>query len=452
MTAPELRVDTFRAPEDAPKEPSAQQPRLPSSPSPAQALASYHHFPTNDQERWWEETGSLFSRFLEAGQYGLPQQYQFMFFFMHHLIPALGPYPQKWRSTISRSGLPIEFSLNFQKGSHRLLRIGFEPVSFLSGSSQDPFNRIPITDLLNRLSKLQLSNFDTPFFQHLLSKFQLSLSEVRQLQKQGSGPDAHPLKSQAAFGFDFNPDGAILVKGYVFPYLKAKAADVPVGTLIAEAVRTIDVERNQFTHAFGLINDYMQESTGYNEYTFLSCDFVETSEQRLKIYGAHTEVTWAKIAEMWTLGGRLIEEPEIIAGLARLKQIWSLLQIGEGSRAFKGGFDYDKSSATDQIASPIIWNYEIHPGSRFPVPKFYLPVHGENDLHVARALAQFWDSLGWPEHACAYPDTLQQLYPDQDISQTTRLQSWISYSYTAKRGVYMSVYYHSQSTYLWEED
>nr|AGC83577.1 prenyltransferase [Aspergillus versicolor] len=434
MTAPELS-----APAGHPQEPPARS-------SPAQALSSYHHFPTSDQERWYQETGSLCSRFLEAGQYGLHQQYQFMFFFMHHLIPALGPYPQKWRSTISRSGLPIEFSLNFQKGSHRLLRIGFEPVNFLSGSSQDPFNRIPIADLLAQLARLQLRGFDTQCFQQLLTRFQLSLDEVRQLP-----PDDQPLKSQGAFGFDFNPDGAILVKGYVFPYLKAKAAGVPVATLIAESVRAIDADRNQFMHAFSLINDYMQESTGYNEYTFLSCDLVEMSRQRVKIYGAHTEVTWAKIAEMWTLGGRLIEEPEIMEGLARLKQIWSLLQIGEGSRAFKGGFDYGKASATDQIPSPIIWNYEISPGSSFPVPKFYLPVHGENDLRVARSLAQFWDSLGWSEHACAYPDMLQQLYPDLDVSRTSRLQSWISYSYTAKKGVYMSVYFHSQSTYLWEE-
>ncbi|KAL4784464.1 tryptophan dimethylallyltransferase-domain-containing protein [Aspergillus varians] len=197
MTALELCADTFSTPSGRAEEPSAQQPRLPSSPSPAQVLASYHHFPTNDQDRRWQE--------------------QFLFFFIHHLIPALGPYPQKYRSPLSRSGLPIEFSLNFQKGVPRLLRRGFEPVSFPSGSSLDPFNRIPITDLLNQLSKLPLRSFDTQFFQHLVSKFQLSLKEV-------SGPDGHPLKSKAAVGFDLNPDGAILVKDYVFPYLKANSS------------------------------------------------------------------------------------------------------------------------------------------------------------------------------------------------------------------------------------
>ena len=42
--------------------------------------------------------------------------------------------------------------------------------------------------------------------------------------------------------------------------------------------------------------------------------------------------------------------------------------------------------------------------------------------------------------------------PDQDVSATARLQSWISFAYTEKKGVYMSVYYHSQDKYLWESD
>ncbi|KAK1140594.1 aromatic prenyltransferase (DMATS family) [Aspergillus melleus] len=419
-------------------------------PSPAEILAAYYDFPSEDQARWWEDTGPLFNRMLEAGQYDVHRQYQFLSFFIHHLLPALGPYPQRWRSTISRSGLPIEFSLNFQKGCHRLVRIGFEPVSFLSGTPRDPFNGIPIGDLLRQLVKLPLRDFDTQLFQRLLGDCHLSPGEVHQVQELLKAPDANPLKSQGAFGFDFLRDGTILVKGYVFPNLKAQATGIPIGNLVADTVRSLDAERNQFLPAFSLVHDYMQESTGYNQYTFLSCDCVDMSRQRLKLYGAHTEVTWPKIAEMFTLGGRLIDEPEIMAGLDHLRELWNLLRIGEGTRAFSGGFDHSQDTAASQVLSPMIWNYEIHPGGRFPVPKFYLPVHGENDRFVAESLARFWDSLGWSEHARSYLKTVEELYPDQDISQTSRLQSWVSYSYTEKKGVYMSVYFHSQSTYLWQ--
>ena len=377
--------------------------------NPAEVLTPYLALSSSDQASWWQETGFLFNRFLEAGQYDLHRQYQFLSFFVHHLVPFLGPYPHKWRSTISRSGLPIEFSLNFQKGSHRLVRIGFEPVSFLSGTAKDPFNQVTVADLLCRLERIQLEGFDTRFFRQLISTFQLSLGDVQRLSQQEGGADAPLLKSQAAFGFDFKPDGNILVKGYVFPYLKAKTTGVQVASLIENTVRSMDVEMKPFLPAFSLIHDYMQESTGYNEYTFLSCDCVDLPQQRLKIYGAHTEVTWAKIAEIWTLGGRLIEEKEIINGLRLLKQIWSLLHIGEGSRAFKGAFDDGKATADDQVPSPIIWNYEVHPYSTYPVPKFYIPVHGENDLHNARSLAQFWNTLDCPEYAGRYEEILQRL-------------------------------------------
>jgi hypothetical protein len=37
--------------------------------------------------------------------------------------------------------------------------------------------------------------------------------------------------------------------------------------------------------------------------------------------------------------------------------------------------------------------------------------------------------------------------PDLDISQTTRLQALISFAYSQEKGVYVSVYYHSTSSY-----
>ncbi|KAJ5339116.1 hypothetical protein N7452_005844 [Penicillium brevicompactum] len=417
--------------------------------TPTEVIASTWVFPTEDQAQWWQDTGPLLERFLQAASYNAPTQYQCLLFFIQHLIPALGPYPQRWRSTISRSGLPIEFSLNFQKNSKQLVRIGFEPVGILSGTASDPFNSIPIADMITRLRQLPLlKGFDPLDFNALNTSCQLSQAETDALQ--APGYESIPLKSQAAFGFDLLRDGNIVVKGYIFPHLKARATGVKMATLISETVHRFDTEA-QFLKSFLLVHDYMKESSGYNEYTFLSCDCLDRSKQRLKLYGAHTEVVWAKIAEMWTLGGRLSDEPEIQRGLEILQQFWNMLKLHEGNRPFAGGFDDgSRLEGDDQIASPIIWNYELHPGHSWPVPKFYFPVHAENDQLVASALAGFFGYLGWEVEARSYADTFRALYSEHDVAETSRLQSWISFSYTQKKGPYLSVYYHSQRSYPWE--
>lgn len=375
--------------------------------TPATVIASTWIFANEDQAQWWQDTGSLFERFLQAAFYDEPVQYRCLLFFIQHLIPALGPYPQRWRSTISRSGLPIEFSLNFQKSSKQLVRIGFEPVSILSGTAGDPFNTLPIGDLLSKLGQMPLPGFDPLDFSTLINKFQLSRTETEALQIEESM--SKPLRSQAAFGFDFLKDGNIVVKGYVFPHLKAKATGVSMGTLISDTLHQFDTQ-SQFLQSFNLVHDYMTESTGYNEYTFLSCDCLDRSRQRLKLYGAHTEVTWGKIAEMWTLGGRLRHDVGIQRGLNMLRHFWALLKLHEGVRPFAGGFDDgSRQQGDDQIASPIIWNYELHPNHAMPVPKFYFPVHAENDQLVASALAQFFGYLDWHNEARSYEDIFPTL-------------------------------------------
>jgi len=39
--------------------------------------------------------------------------------------------------------------------------------------------------------------------------------------------------------------------------------------------------------------------------------------------------------------------------------------------------------------------------------------------------------------------------PERDLNKTARLTSWISFAYTEKTGVYLSVYYHSSEEYPW---
>lgn len=39
--------------------------------------------------------------------------------------------------------------------------------------------------------------------------------------------------------------------------------------------------------------------------------------------------------------------------------------------------------------------------------------------------------------------------PENDLEQTDRLTSWISFAFTEKTGVYISIYYHSSTDNPW---
>lgn len=42
--------------------------------------------------------------------------------------------------------------------------------------------------------------------------------------------------------------------------------------------------------------------------------------------------------------------------------------------------------------------------------------------------------------------------PERDLSKTARLTSWISFAFSEKTGVYLSVYYHSSEDYPWTKE
>lgn len=369
----------------------------------AEVLTSYFDFSSYDQEQWWQDTGCMFARLLAATGYDIHAQYRYLLFFIKHLLPALGPYPLRWRSTITPTGLPIEYSLNFQKHGRPLARIGFEPLSYLSGSIKDPYNKISVGDMLSQLAKVRLNNFDNQIFNHFLNDFELSRKEEDALQTEGGISGKGTVRSLGAFGFDLK-DGEVAVKGYVFCGLKNRATGTPVGELISDSVRKLE-SKMRCWDSFSILNEYMDEDDAWNEYTFISWDCVDTTHSRLKFYGVHKAVSWQRIKDMWTLGGRIANSPTNRTGLELLERMWSLLQITEGDRHYQGGFANDYGGKT----SPIIWNYELNRGNPHPVPKFYFPVHGENDLRVTDSITEFFISLGWEDHAREYLDLLRKI-------------------------------------------
>nr|UBX54538.1 prenyltransferase [Aspergillus sp.] len=380
---------------------SAKEDRQPQRPVPLEIIAQYAPTHNKDHAGWWQDLGLLFSRFLDFGKYDVHEQYQYLLFLYHTLVPSLGPYPNQWKSVITMTGLPIEYSLNFQQGTRPLIRIGFEPVSDQSGSPVDPFNQFPVSELVNVLARLRLPGFDSALFHHFAHDFTVSAQETARLG------DIGPIRTQGAFGFDLKGSGEISTKGYSFMRLKHMATRTPISELILKSAKKLQPHMDCM-EALSILDEYMASTGGYTEFTFLAWDYVPVGSSRLKIYGVHPEATLARAQEMWTVGNRF-NDPTTRTGWDLLRRLWTLMKINEHVVAMPENFDDGADASAHGNVPPLIWNYEIQPGSARPVPKLYFPVHGVNDLTVARGLSEFFASLGWKDQAETYVDGLARL-------------------------------------------
>ncbi|KAJ5382499.1 Aromatic prenyltransferase DMATS type [Penicillium concentricum] len=363
-------------------------------------LSRYYLFTDSHQRAWWEKTGRLFDKILASAGYNPARRLEALTFYSQVLIPQLGPYPYEFHSAITRSGLPVEFSVNYQqKGDvDPVVRIGFEPVTAASGTEQDPYNQKPPVDLLNQLEKLNISGFDPELFRYFLDAHTVNTHErglLKEKKIEGSN-----LTSQAAFGFDMK-EKTISVKGYTFPAIKCTVNEKGFGNFIAESMQPLAARMGPIP-SFDMVHAYLEETNGYSQFAFWSFDCVDPAQSRLKLYSSHNSVVWSKVEEIWTLGGRA-KSPVVQQGLEYLKELWQLTKLSEGDRDFNGGFDDGKVSTS----SPMVWNYEMKKGEASPLTKFYFPIHGESDYNVITGLAKFLSRIGLSKYGDNYEETVQ---------------------------------------------
>ncbi|KAL4947444.1 aromatic prenyltransferase [Aspergillus filifer] len=454
---PTLEIDQFPI-SNPTKSPKTNKPTPISHPF--TLLTSYLPFPTPSQKQWWLDSASLLSRMLSAAKYTTDQQYTHLLFFHRHLLPCFGPKPLRWPSLISGSGLPVEYSLNFQNNADPVIRIAFEPIGLEAGSARDPFNKRALEELVAGAVQHGVQGFDTTLLEHFKQTLFLPDTDVHRI----SDVDPHFPRTHTALGFDLKDDKTV-IKGYVHPGWRSRATGVSVSELIRASIDGIQDAFN-CKEAVELVHGYMESSGGYDLRTFLAWDCTPLHSSRLKIYGIDNDVSLAKIEELWTMGWRLTDDAAL-DGLKHLRRLWRFLDI---SGEIKQSTHYDErhddtghtngktnGNATQEEVPkpqhsverrlPLFWNYEVKSGSTRIAPKIYFPVYGENDLKVALALSRFFASLGWDDKSSEYVDLVRGLYPGIDIGETSRLQCLISFAYSAERGVYMSVYYHSTTSY-----
>ncbi|KAL5364387.1 aromatic prenyltransferase [Aspergillus floccosus] len=405
-------------------------------PTPYEILSRSLHFGNHDQERWWKETGPILADALEVAEYPVHLQYQHLLFYYRHALPALGPYTPptiEQVKSIIPNGAKFELSVNFQNDTSTV-RFDLDPTSHLAGTERDPFNEVMTSQMLSRLAE-DGGKSNNLLYHHFYNELSLSARDMSVLQ----GQDAGLPISQTLAAWDLR-GGAYVLKMYWFALLKSAATGISAGKLVLDAVGK--VKNTQESGAFTMLKEYLVERESLDKTCLVSWDCVDPCSARLKVYNVEPDVTWTRVLDMWTLGGRL-KSPATSKGIELLKLLWDCLEIPDGSHPF---FDWDRPKQGEGRAA-MMMNWELHPGASVPEPKVYIPVVGEIDLQVAQRLSKFFDHIGWARLASSYTNSLCSIFSHVDLSVSDRVITCISFAYSEKNGPYLTAYYYTTMSY-----
>ncbi|KAF7593825.1 hypothetical protein BBP40_010760 [Aspergillus hancockii] len=351
--------------------------------------------------QWWHKTGSFLAKLMTSSNYKVEWQHKYLEFYAKVVVPFLGPYPPKVGSTLTRSGLPLEFSVNYQQhGNRPTVRVAFEPLDEAPSTDTATYDQSIVKEFIATLLKLDLKGFDPRLWDSISKDIHINETEKALLQE--NEIDDTYVRTQATFGFDFVGEGDISVKAYAFPGLKCKASGQSSQKILAQTILNLQ-KQVHCSEVFSRIDEYLQASNSYNPYSFFSWDCIEPSKCRLKIYTCSASMTRAKLEETWSLGTRL-QSSSVNKGLQHLLRLFDCIGIKDGELEVKVEHD-DRSDA--HKVTPLMWNYEMRSDDPLPLTKIYLPVHGESDLRVVTGVAQFMKEIGMTDIGDSYLDTVQ---------------------------------------------
>ncbi|KAJ5795257.1 hypothetical protein N7457_001856 [Penicillium paradoxum] len=416
-----------------PSEVSASQAMEPRD-MPYSTLSKSMTFASLDQYQYWHAVAPMLGRMLANGNYNIHKQYEYLCLFAHVIIPRLGPFPggrDIYKCLLGGTG-SVELSQNVQK-SGLVARVAFEPTSYIASTGMDPLNRHTVHATLAELRAIGSATVDMELHQMLVNELTLTDREEKLMSREEIAKTAW--KTQILLALDLTQKG-ITVKEYFYPALKAAVTGKRVAKLCFSAIRKVD-KQGLFEAPSKVIETYMQTQEQTDLY-FLSCDLVDPAETRFKLYLMELDMRLGKVEEHWTMGGKLTDE-ETMTGLDMLRELWVEFGIIEGMRNEP---ERPSLAGDPNTIVPFIMNYEMNPGENLPKPKFYFPLVGISELKIANVLTAFFERYDMPEQASVYRENLQTYYPSKDLALATDHQAWLSFSYTKKKGPYLTMYYH----------
>ncbi|KAI0103178.1 4-dimethylallyl tryptophan synthase [Nemania sp. FL0031] len=407
-------------------------------------LGNVFNFPNEDQKLWWFSTAPMFAEMLHTSNYDIHAQLSHLFTYMTHVIPYLGVYPtngrQRWLSILTRYGIPFELSLNC---SDSVVRYTFEPINTATGTDVDPFNTHAIWECLQKLVAIQPS-IDLECFRHFKRHLTLDAQESSYLHENSLVRAKIMTQNKLALDLD---GSQFVMKAYFYPSLKSIATGKSIQDLVFSSARELAKKYESTATALAMLEEYIgSRGSGSTACArLLSCDLVDPSHSRIKIYISEQNVSLPAMRDLWTLGGRR-EDSRTIAGLGMIQELWELLQIPSGIRSYPGG--YLPLGAKPQGLLPTMVNYTLTPNDTVPEPQLYFAIFGMNDMAVADALTSFFERKGWRDMADKYKSSIKRYYPNGDCEALCYVHAYISFSYRKNRP-YLGVYLHSFETGDW---
>ncbi|OQD66210.1 hypothetical protein PENPOL_c005G10058 [Penicillium polonicum] len=236
----------------------------------------------------------------------------------------------------------------------------------------------------------------------------------------------------------------INAKAYFFPHMKSLATGNAPGKLYLDSIEKLRLPGlkepvHHLREVLGLNNDGIPADKDVTV-VLLGCDLSAPDQSRMKFYVTDQMVTWDRVADIWTLRGRLLEDPQCGNGLTLLRKLWDLLMVPEGHR---GNVWPDLAFGTPpspDYRAVMMANWTLSPTKKFPDPQIYFLTFGMSDTVVMDALITFYEMVGWMDLARTYRDKVTSYYPELDLTKTNYVHSGISFSYRNSKP-YVSVYY-----------
>ncbi|KAK4204644.1 aromatic prenyltransferase [Triangularia verruculosa] len=403
----------------------------------------------DSQEFWHEVTALPLIKLLQSSGYSNEDIETHTKWYTGFILPALGRRPQTdkkplFNARITADGSPVELSVNFKETSvARTVRFTIEAIGPEAGTLTDPYNQDETTRLLQAMTKsipsVHLGQYDT-FTQGLFLAASTAPSLLPKV------PAGAPL-SQAWVAFDLAHGGGIMVKVYFMPFLKwlhtASSSTVATKDLVFDIARGCNGPYGSYDHPIALLDAYLGSfSAGSSEPTveMVAIDCIDSPSARIKCYLRTGVASLQGAKEVMTLGGR-IKTDDTELTLQLLGELWAVL--------FRSKIAFGEDIETKSVLNGEAYCHlavEMKPG--FPgsiETKLHIPVNkvgggGLSDEVICAGLGEWFAKRGHEGFGGGYRKELSETF---DKLQGTH--TFVSFTYTKKTGVYMSMYYSPQA-------
>lgn len=419
-----------------------------------ESLTQDLHLSSKDDEFWWNSTGVSFHQLLIQNSYNSENRRSLLRWYAAFIIPALGPRPirgekPRFQPCPVADGSPIEYSLNWKEtSSKQLVRFTIEATSATAGTPADLFNQNETLTLLSRLNKYgKMPKLDLKEFHIWKNEFYFSEDGAQRLLSRI--PSGSPL-SQIWIAFDLPHGQEPMAKVYFMPSLRCIESNIPNERLVFDTARICHGQYGTYNRCIDVLDSYLKASRD-EPVIMAALDCIDSPNSRIKVYVQTRSNSLNGAKRVLTLNGQLAGET-VAKGLEALEELWSIL------------FPLQ----TDNIGNAIVFPKNVYcglavefkAGQQFPETKLHLPLREFEGTDAKfcellstwfqkRSHAKFGETyranLGRVLYVSNKPsngrDTDPDYSPKHDLGGTRGTHTFVSFSYTEKTGVYMTMYY-----------